>query len=140
MLKSSSIFFLEILNWFKNFFILSSSHKFYLTYIWFSVFCRLSCVIFCYLNESFFHLKKLCNITLLPLLYHSCTDCTNLEMEPNYLTKSDIPLKPNISVTYLPSHFHLIHFIYQSSSIHFMYQSPTHSFCNSFPSHSFYRP
>ena len=26
------------------------------------------------------------------------------------------------NVTYLPSHFHHIHFIYQSSSIHFMYQ------------------
>ena len=35
-------------------------------------------------------------------------------------------------VTYLPSHFHLIHFIYQSSSIHFMYQSPTHYFHHSF--------
>ena len=41
-------------------------------------------------------------------------------------------------VTYLPSHFHLIHFIYQSSSTHFMYQSPTHSFCHSFASHLFY--
>ena len=42
-------------------------------------------------------------------------------------------------VTYLPSHFHPIHLIYQSLSIHFMYQSPTHSFHHSFPSHSFYR-
>ena len=40
-------------------------------------------------------------------------------------------------VTYLPSHFHHIHFIYQSSSIHFMY--PTHSFHHSFLYHSFYR-
>ena len=39
----------------------------------------------------------------------------------------------------LPSHFHLIHFIYQSSSTPFLYQNPTHSFCHSFPSHSFYR-
>ena len=41
--------------------------------------------------------------------------------------------------TYLPSHLHLIYFIYQSSSNHFMKQSPTHSFRHSFPSHSFYR-
>ena len=27
---------------------------------------------------------------------HSCTNCANLEMEPKYLTKSDIQLKPNI--------------------------------------------
>ena len=42
------------------------------------------------------------------------------------------------AVTYCPSHFHLIHFIYQSSFIHFMYQSPAHPFRHSFPSHSFY--
>ena len=28
---------------------------------------------------------------------HGCTSCKNLEMEPKYLTKSDVQLKPNIS-------------------------------------------
>ena len=30
---------------------------------------------------------------------HGCTNCTNLEMEPKYLTKSDVQLKPNILKT-----------------------------------------
>ena len=30
---------------------------------------------------------------------HGCTNCTNLEMETKYLTKSDVQLKPNILKT-----------------------------------------
>ena len=34
-----------------------------------------------------------------PQIVHSCTSCSNLEMEPKYLTKSDTQLKPNTSRT-----------------------------------------
>ena len=44
-----------------------------------------------------------------------------------------------VIVTYFPSRFHLIHFLYQSLSIQFMYRSPTHSSSYSFLSHSFYK-
>ena len=45
---------------------------------------------------------------------------------------------PFIIVACLPSHFHLVHLIYQNSSNHFIHESPTHSFRHSFPSRSFY--
>ena len=42
---------------------------------------------------------RLCQDERKLLVSHSCTNCANLEMEPKYLTKSDIQLKPNISRT-----------------------------------------
>ena len=54
--------------------------------------------LFCYyLIHVYF--KQYSNVTLLKLIYHDCTNRSNLEMEPKYLTKSDVQLKPNISRT-----------------------------------------
>ena len=64
-------------------------------------------------------------------------NCTLLYKHKFYkhIQTEKLPEIKHMTVTYLPRQFHLIHLIYQSSSIHFMYCSPTHSF----PSHSFYR-
>ena len=41
--------------------------------------------------------KKRLLVLNLTIILQGCTNCTNLEMEPKYLSKSDVQLKPNIS-------------------------------------------
>ena len=45
-------------------------------------------------------IKRYAHVSYMQLFdYHGCTNCSNLEMEPNCLQKSDIQLNPSISRT-----------------------------------------